>query len=632
MVNANKIVRDRCNRLTNSDKQFKDIFEIMFIDKDNILAERNDGYRIFKTTYNEAYHRIYDVAYSINKSYPDLKNEYVGISCESSVEWIIIFWGILASGNKPYLINMRHPKPLSNNILKSLNVRYVLGFDFGYEAKLIKYDELYYDAPSGYEPHFENEIALSTSATTMKEKIIFYSGEEISAQIFNCKAILKQNKQIKKFYHGYLKQLVFLPLYHIFGLMAVYLWFSFFGRTFVFLNDYSPDTILKTIRKHEVTHIFAVPIFWSSIEREINKGVEEKGEKTKAKFNRGINLALKLQTIMPHLGLKISNRLLREVTNNLFGKSVRFCISGGGAVKDSTMRIINALGYPLYNGYGMTEIGITSVELSKNVNDRLKNSIGYPFSSVEYKIENNELYVKGESISHKALIDNKLTVVEDYFKTNDIMHQDNDGRYYIDGRVDDIYINETGENINPDLVEKLLNLDFLVNSTVTTYEGKLVLIAQIKEYNSKATLDNINKRISDELAKLPLNYTISKYYFTYDDLMASTAIKVSRKYVEYHISNGDIKLLSFDNLKVDTEEINSKLVNEIKEIMAEILGKNVSDINDNDNFFYDLGASSLDYFTLINELNNKYDISLEFDDNANMVNPVKISSIIEERI
>ena len=632
MVNANKIVRDRCNRLTNSDKQFKDIFEIMFIDKDNILAERNDGYRIFKTTYNEAYHKIYDVAYSINKSYPDLKNEYVGISCESSVEWIIIFWGILASGNKPYLINMRHPKALSNNILKSLNVRYVLGFDFGYEAELIKYDELYYDAPSGYEPHFENEIALSTSATTMKEKIIFYSGEEISAQIFNCKAILKQNKQIKKFYHGYLKQLVFLPLYHIFGLMAVYLWFSFFGRTFVFLNDYSPDTILKTIRKHEVTHIFAVPIFWSSIEREINKAVEEKGEKTKAKFNKGINLTLKLQTIMPHLGLKISNRLLREVTNNLFGKSVRFCISGGGAVKDSTMRIINALGYPLYNGYGMTEIGITSVELSKNVNDRLKNSIGYPFSSVEYKIENNELYVKGESISHKALIDNKLTVVEDYFKTNDIMHQDNDGRYYIDGRVDDIYINETGENINPDLVEKLLNLDFLVNSTVTTYEGKLVLIAQIKEYNSKATLDNINKRISDELAKLPLNYTISKYYFTYDDLMASTAIKVSRKYVEYHISNGDIKLISFDNLKVDTEEINSKLVNEIKEIMAEILGKNVSDINDNDNFFYDLGASSLDYFTLINELNNKYDISLEFDDNANMVNPVKISSIIEERI
>ena len=34
------------------------------------------------------------------------------------------------------------------------------------------------------------------------------------------------------------------------------------------------------------------------------------------------------------------------------------------------------------------------------------------------------------------------------------MHQDSDGRYYIDGRKDDIFINESGENINPDLVEK----------------------------------------------------------------------------------------------------------------------------------------------------------------------------------
>ena len=632
MVNANKIVRQRCNLLENSDKQFKDIFKIMFIDKDNILAERNDGYRIFKTTYNEAYNKILDLAYSINKLYPQLIDQYIGISCESSLEWITLFWAILASGNKPYLINIRHPKTLSNNILKSLNIKYVIGYDFSYDANLIKYEDLSYEAEEGYEFNFANEIAISTSATTMKEKIIFYSGEEISAQIFNCKAILKQNKQIKKFYHGYLKQLVFLPLYHIFGLMAVYLWFSFFGRTFVFLNDYSPDTIIKTIRKHEVTHIFAVPIFWSSIEREINKGVEEKGEKVKVKFNKGIKLALNLQRIMPSLGLKLSNRLLKDVTNNLFGKSVKFCISGGGAIKDSTMRIINALGYPLYNGYGMSEIGITSVELSKKVNDRLKNSIGYPFSSVEYKIENNELYVKGNSISHKALIDSKLVKIDDYFKTNEIMHQDSSGRYYIDGRKDDIFINETGENINPDLVEKLLNLDFLVNSTVTTYEGKLVLIAQIKEYNSKNKVEEINRKIEMEIAKLPLNYNISKYYFTYDDLMASTAIKVSRKYVEYHINNGDIKLLSFENLKISNENINLKLVSEIKEIMANILNKNVNDINDNDNFFYDLGATSLDYFALINELNTKYEINLEFEDNANMISPVKISSIIEGMI
>ena len=40
------------------------------------------------------------------------------------------------------------------------------------------------------------------------------------------------------------------------------------------------------------------------------------------------------------------------------------------------LRTINGLGYPLYNGYGMTEIGVTSVELSPDVKQRLLGYIG----------------------------------------------------------------------------------------------------------------------------------------------------------------------------------------------------------------------------------------------------------------
>ena len=625
MVNANKIVKQRCNLLTNSDKKFKDIFEIMFLDKQNVLAEKNDGYRIFKTTYQEAYDTILNLAYSLNKNYSNIKDEYIGISLESSVEWIEAFWAILASGNKPYLINLRHPKELTNSILKTLNVKYVIGDDYGYDAKLIKLSDLNLFWDKEYSFNFENEIALSTSATTMKEKIVFYSGEEISAQIFNCKAILKKNKQIKKFYHGSLKQLVFLPLYHIFGLMAVYLWFSFFGRTFVFLNDYSADTILKTIRKHEVTHIFAVPLFWSSIEREINKEVKDKN--LEKKFNKGLNVSLKLQKILRNsdLSLKLSQRLLREVNKSLFGPSVKFCITGGGAIKDSTLRLINALGYPLYNGYGMTEIGITSVELDKF--SRLMNSIGFPFSSVEYKVVDGELYVKGDSISHKMLVDGKLEIVDDYFKTNDMVSYDKDGRYFILGRKDDIFISETGENINPDLVEKLLNLDFLTNYSVLAYHNKLVLIAQIKEYTTKVQLEKINEKINSEISKLPMQYNISKYYYTYDDLMASTAIKVSRKYVLYHINNNDIKLIEASDITEEINNVDEKILNGVKEVIKNVL--NIENINDNDNFFYDLGASSLDYFALINELNNKFSVEIPFEDNPSKTTPIDLAKIIE---
>ena len=611
MIRVNKIAKERYNLLNNSTKDFKAIFDIMFIDLANTLAESNDGFRIYKTTYLEAKNLILDKAYSINMKYPDLKDSFIGISFESSLEWIITFWAIILSGNKPYLINHRHPKELTENILDTLNVKYVMGDNLGYKRELIDYNLLDLKALKDYNFNFANEIALSTSATTLKEKIIIFTGYEISAQILNAKGILKENKLIKKHYHDELKQLVFLPLYHIFGLVAVYLWFSFFGRTLVFLNDYSADTILKTIRKHNVTHIFAVPLFWNSIEREILKGVKEKGLETK--FNKGLNLTLKLQKLFPYFGLKLSKFIMRDVTNNLFGRHVYFCITGGGYIKDSTLRLINALGYPLYNGYGMSEIGITSVELSKRVSDRLKNSIGHPFDSVEYKIDNNELYVKGKSISHKAIINKDVVTIalDDYFKTSDIMEYIDD-RYYIKGRLDDLYIGPNGENINPDLIEKEINIDS--DYVILNYNGELSLIVNIANITKSEDIIKLDESIKSNLSKLDLSLRPSKYYFTFDNLKAKTAIKVSRQYVLKNLNDGKIKLLSKDDININEIESDNPIINKIKELMSLSLNKNVSDISNNSNFFYDLGGSSLEYFDLISRINKEFNISLSFDD------------------
>ena len=630
MIRVNKIAKERYNLLNNSNKDFKAIFDVMFTDDENILAEKNDGFRIYKTTYKEAKELILNKAYSINKLYPDLKNEYIGISFDSSLEWIISFWAILASNNKPYLINHRHPKGLTNSILNTLNVKYVLGKDMGYNPKLINYDDLNltYDNSN---LTFENEIALSTSATTLKEKIIFFNGYELSTQILNAKSILKENKIVKKHYHDQLKQLVFLPLYHIFGLVAVYLWFSLFGRTFVFLNDYSSDTILKTIRKHNVTHIFAVPLFWSTIEKEILKEVDNKGEKTKKKFEKGINLSLKIQKLFPYLGIKLSKFLLREVTNNLFGKTVKFCISGGGYIKDSTLRLINALGYPLYNGYGMSEVGITSVELSKHVTDRLKNSIGHPFKSVTYKIDNNELLIKGDSISHKALINNKLITLanDEYYHTSDIMKKDDTNRYYILGRLDDLYIGENGENINPDMIEKELNIN-AINHVVLNYNNTLSLIVQISEYTKAFDLEKLIDEINTNLSKLSTTIRPTKYYFTYDNLCAKTAIKVSRQYVLKNINDGAIKLLKKEELSFDDKIVESKILNRIIELTAEELNLEVSKIAPKDNFFYDLNSTSIEYFSLLSKINKEYEISLSFDDVKET--PYELSKVVEAQL
>lgn len=69
--------------------------------------------------------------------------------------------------------------------------------------------------------------------------------------------------------------------------------------------------------------------------------------------------------------------------------------------------MINLLGYPLYNGYGTTEIGITSVDLNIKIDKRLKNSVGKPFKNVEYLINNDNLIVKLTSSCKAIIVNNK---------------------------------------------------------------------------------------------------------------------------------------------------------------------------------------------------------------------------------
>ena len=626
MENVNKVVKTRCLGLMNSKKTFLDIFNVMFSTNDYILGEWNDGYKINSITYLEAKKKIFNLAYSINEKYPNLKDQYIGIAMESSIEWVLTFWAILASGNKPYLVNLRHPHELVNHLLKSLNVEYVIELDsLGYDAKGISYLELKEEAKD-FTPSFADEMALSTSATTLKEKIIFYNGLEISSQILNCKKILEENKQIKKHYKGRLKQLVFLPLYHIFGFMATYMWFSFFGRTMVFLKDYSKDTILYTIKKHEVTHLFAVPLFWNTIEKEILKGVKEKNKEKK--FNKGLKLCIALQKVFPNYGIKKSKRIMHEVTDSLFGKSVLFCISGGSYIKEDTLRLINGLGYPLYNGYGMSEIGITSVELG-SIKDRLKNSIGKPFESIQYEIKDNKLYVGGTSISHKMKINGEYVYNNDRYSTEDIVKKDKDNRYYILGRSDDLFIGPNGENINPDQIELLFHLPKANRYSVLNIEGQLTLVIEISKYLSKDTIVEIYKDACECNNELDSSLRVSKIYFTYDPIQAETAIKVSRQYLLKQLENKKVTLVKIDEIKEKNQDIlvNQEILDFIIKSFKEVLM--VDTVSKDSNFFFDLGGSSLDYFSLISLLNQHFNINITFEDEKNYHTPLDLALEVE---
>ncbi len=608
-----KIISTNTCALEGSAMDFESLYKITF-QNTGIMAEDNDGFRIHTYTYEEILRRIEEMSCALYEKI-GATHSYVALEMENSIDWIVAFWSVLRSGNKPYLVNCRHPESLANSALKTLNIKYILGIkESRLNGEFIDITTLKTDAR--FEGEFENEIALSTSATSLREVICFYTGDKLSSQILNVKTFIHKYPEIAKQHKGRIKLLAFLPFYHIFGLIAVYFWFTFFGQTIVFMKNYSSDTILKTCKKHEVTHVFSVPLLWHTIETAIMKKVSQSGDKKVKKLHKGIKICTFIQNVFPRTGMYIAQKIMKEVTNELFGQSIRFCISGGSYIRQSSLELINGIGYNLHNGYGMSEIGITSVDLRMRPKHKNLNSIGKPFSSVEYKInEDGILLVKGASICSKLWINGEEQPMDDWFDTGDNMLAVN-GYYYIKGRVGDMIIGENGENINPDIIEQNFNLTGAENFSVLglDVDGKktVAMIVQLSKYMSVSKRNDLLDKIHSANEALPMTSRVQKIYCTTDAICSATAVKVSRSYILRALNNGDITLSDFKkdvSVSADDTAYTEEMLNAVKNIVAKILNINVDEIDIHAHIMLDLGADSMQYYSILTALANEFSIS-----------------------
>ena len=647
MENLNKIIKTNLIQLNNSNKTFEDIFEIIHSIEDNVFSELSDGYKVKKLTYKDIKNQSILMGKFFNNELKNIqKNDYVGLMMDNSPLWVCSFWGLLMAGYKPMLLNIRLGSKLNQEIIELLKIKCVIADkDYNLNCNMIytnnidlsKYNE---------EVKFKwaNEIALSTSATTLNIKICIYTGQDIASQITNTDYIVKTNSMIKERYNGEIKIMAFLPFYHIFGLIATYFWFSFFGRTLVFLKDFSSETIIKTARKHKVTHIFAVPMVWNTIAKEIKKEISMKDEKTQKRFEKGLKISYKLQKNGSKFGFKLTNKIMTEVQEKIFGSSIKFLITGGGYISNSTIELLNGIGYPLYNGYGMSEIGITSVELRKGIKERISGSIGKPLPTVEYKIENDILYVKGKSICSKIISKQGEIIIDhnEWFKTNDLATCDKKGNYYIIGRNDDVVVAQNGEKINPDLIEKEITLvnarRFCVLGLETDGKVNLSLVVEVPREITILKTQKILEEIDEVIKKTEKNNCkIEKMFFTNDKIAADTAIKVSRSILIKKINNNEVTLKSLNEFKeenvLDENKINNEVYDEVLEMFSQVLHKEKDNISGNDHFIFDLGGTSLEYITLLINLKSKYEMDFNFGEGESCYTVYEIVNyILKKRV
>jgi len=606
--NINDYIRNKIDAFER-DKSFNTLFEMMFSESDNIMYEYSAGYKIVKVTYRQAKNEALCLAGGLKKALDKYApDSVIGLYGENSLKWIELLWAILLCGHRPLLLNLRLSDELLQDAISQSGACAVIS-----DGKQFNIDTyLFNDAIAGEaiaSPVFGTELLVMSSGTSQSVKLCAYSSEEFYYQLCGSFSIVRQCTQIREHYEGKLKLLAFLPFYHIFGLAAVYVWFTFFSRTLVQLNNLAPMTILNTVKRHKVTHIFAVPLFWETVYGKAVEAIRDKGDKTYQKYLKGMALGKKLFGV-PLLGKAYSHFAFREIRENLFNNSIRFMISGGSNISSEALDFFNIIGYRLANGFGMTEVGITSVELSPKKAYLLGGFVGSPMDNCEYKIdENGMLLIKGAATS-RYIIENGVRVPNDsWYKTGDLAECVN-GHYKILSRADDVIITSNGENLNPNFAEHNFLIENAEDACLTKIieNGKTVplLVISVKRLDEES-FETLNAQIR-EIAKKIKFPADGKIFYTNEALMAANEFKLNRRRIASDVALGRLKV--FDAFsKVDTAAVDDELYRGIIEAAKRALS--VEGIGGDDDFFMDLNVTSLDYLAFIAELNEEFGVELE---------------------
>ena len=602
---ANPYVAEKLRRFSSAEHSFETLFGLMFSESGNILYERREEDRIRKTTYGEAKEHILHRAAALKSLLAGIPHDsVVGLYMENSLAWIECFWAILCAGYRPLLMNLRLDGQTLETALHDAGAAAVI--TAGKKFPLLCVDP---DALSGEEritgTEFGTELFVMSSGTSASVKLCAYSAEELYYQICDSYHIIRRCRLIKSRYRGELKHLVFLPFYHIFGLTAMYIWFAFFGRTFVHLDDLAPQTIVDTIRGHAVTHIFAVPLFWARVYDQAIRTIRTRGEETARRFDRALRLALRLSAIPP-LGRLFSRLAFREVREKLFGESIRFMITGGSRIRTEILEFFNGIGYRLVNGYGMSETGICSVELSTRRSLLLGGSVGRPMASLEYRIaEDGELLVRGGAIARSVLEGGRKTRTDDWFRTRDLAECRN-GHYFILGRKDDLVIGPAGENLNPELIEERLRSDELPQLALVKANGP-TLLCELPQGMSSDERHAAELRLRDRLSELGLAGQIARIRWTAGPLVQNGDFKVNRRRLREDLLAGRLEMAEDPAVRPETAQ-DDRFLRELIDAVASALGTDPTEIGVSSDFFLDLGGTSLDYFALMAALQEKYGI------------------------
>ncbi len=200
------------------------------------------------------------------------------------------------------------------------------------------------------------------------------------------------------------------------------------------------------------------------------------------------NLILKLLYKIPTFR-KILNKTAGKKLMETFGGKLKFYGIGGAKLNKAVEKFLIEAKFPYAIGYGLTETA--PLLAGSNPQESVFDSTGPAIEGVELiinkpdkKTGEGEIWAKGPNIMKGYYKEPEMTkevlTPDGWFKTGDLGALDRNNNLFIKGRLKNMIVGASGENIYPEEIESIINnFRFVVDSLVVQQKGKLVALVQI---------------------------------------------------------------------------------------------------------------------------------------------------------
>ncbi len=269
------------------------------------------------------------------------------------------------------------------------------------------------------------------------------------------------------------KVLSMLPTAHLYGMSFELLYEFIAGLHVTLLNRaLSPNIILKALGEVKPDLVVVVPMI---IEKVVRKGLMPK-------YNAPV---VRILRRIPFVG-SILKKKFREGLLSALGGNLYEVIIGGAALNGEVEAILHDIKFPYTVGYGMTECA--PIIGYRDWQTFVPTSCGRPAPRMEVRIDSSDpANVPGEIITRGTNVmigyykneeaTRQAIDADGWLHTGDMGVMDADNNIFIRGRIKNMLLSPSGQNVYPEEIEAAVNgMPYVVESVVVQREHRLIAL------------------------------------------------------------------------------------------------------------------------------------------------------------